>query len=75
MSDFDAEELCGWKHAKQHGDAEEKYRQAVEEGGSIYGAAKILSVSRATVRDQMKRYDIPNPQTGEVPGSDYMTDA
>lgn len=67
MSEFDAEELCGWKHAKKHGDAEDKYRDAVEQAGSIYGAAQLLDVSRATVRDQMKRYGIANPQDGKVP--------
>lgn len=66
MPDFDPAD-CNWKHAKDHGDAEELYREAVEEGGSIYGAAQLLDVSRATVRDQMKRYDIPNPQNDEVP--------
>lgn len=32
--------------------------KALEQGGTISAAARILNVSRSTVREKMKKYDI-----------------
>lgn len=53
----------GWK-----GLTKEDYQRAAEEAGSIRGAARMLDVSRPTVKEQWERYGIVNPQTGEIPG-------
>ena len=53
----------GWK-----GNTKEDYVRAADECQSIREAAKRLGVTRATVREQWRRYRIPNPWTGEVPG-------
>jgi len=44
------------------------YREAVQETGSISGAARMLGVSRATVREQCQRHEIPVESVGGVPG-------
>jgi len=43
------------------------YRKAVEERGSLRGAAKELGVDRKTVRDQCRRHGIPVKSLGGVP--------
>lgn len=45
------------------------YRQAVNQAGSISGAARLLDVSKSTVRGQCQRHRIPVPSLDDqVPG-------
>jgi transcriptional regulator of acetoin/glycerol metabolism len=39
--------------------------KALEQGGSISAAARILNISRSTVREKMKKYDIEFKQLTE----------
>lgn len=50
------------------GISKDDVRDALEEEGSVYAAAKALNVARATVYDYMERYQWPNPRTGKIPG-------
>jgi integrase len=46
----------------------QQYRKAVQETGSISGAARHLEVSKTTVREQCIRHEIEVPTIGGVPG-------
>ena len=51
------------------GYSEADYREAIEEAGSISGAARLLDVGKSLVRRQCIRHEIPVPTLdGEVPG-------
>jgi integrase len=51
------------------GYSEEDYRKAIEEAGSISGAARLLDVGKSLVRRQCMRHEIPVPTLdGQVPG-------
>ena len=51
------------------GYAEADYREAIEEAGSISGAARLLDVGKSLVRRQCMRHEIPVPTLdGQVPG-------
>ena len=43
------------------------YREAVAEHGSIRAASMALGVSRTTVRDMCRRYEIPVASLGDQP--------
>jgi integrase len=43
------------------------YREAVQEGGNMAAAGRILGVNEKTVREQCKRHDIRVPSIGGVP--------
>jgi len=45
------------------------YQAAIEDAGSISGAARLLDVDKSVVRNQCKRHEIPVPTLGgQVPG-------
>lgn len=46
----------------------EDYRKAIDEEGSIAGAARRLDVNESTVREQCIRHEIEVPSVGGVPG-------
>lgn len=50
------------------------YREAVEQEGSISGAARHLGVSKTTVRDQCIRHEITVSSLGHVPEKDEPDD-
>jgi hypothetical protein len=51
------------------GYSEADYREAIEEAGSISGAARLLDVGKSLVRRQCIRHEIPVPTLdGDVPG-------
>ncbi len=51
------------------GHSEADYREAIEEAGSISGAARLLDVGKSLVRRQCIRHEIPVPTLdGKVPG-------
>ena len=51
------------------GHSEADYREAIEEAGSISGAARLLDVGKSLVRRQCMRHEIPVPTLdGRVPG-------
>ena len=46
---------------QQRGYTVEDYRRAIEEGGSLSGAARYLGVHRKTVREMVDLYDLDVP--------------
>jgi hypothetical protein len=56
-----------YRPGQAKGLGEEDYREAVQDEGSIKGAAEALGVTRTTVREQCVRYDIHVPSLGGVP--------
>lgn len=59
----------GGRGGGRKGYSEEDYREAVEEAGSMSGAARLLDVNESVVRRQCKRHEIPVPTlNGQVPG-------
>ncbi len=56
-----------YRPGQAKGLSEEDYREAVQDQGSIKGAAEELGVTRTTVREQCVRYDIHVPSLGGVP--------
>ena len=56
-----------YRPGQAKGLGEEDYREAVQDQGSIKGAAEELGVTRTTVREQCVRYDIHVPSLGGVP--------
>lgn len=51
------------------GYSEADYREAIDEAGSISGAARLLDVGKSLVRRQCMRHEIPVPTLGgQVPG-------
>ena len=69
----DAEKGAKIQADQEYGPGEKKghspqdYADAVAEAGTLSGAARILNVTHATVREQCKRHGIHVPSVGGVP--------